>query len=131
MFSSGQSRHLQDFLWGKEAPPTPGAKLVVDKTTKLHLTVAPVLAPLDLAVRAARMPLWTDRPVQHLFRGILLLFNQRLKEAAPTKDRREKAGMAADVIHLEESLGRLAGVPIGVLRAGLPELGLVLPPMVK
>ena len=59
------------------------------------------------------------------------MFNQRLKEAAPSKDRREKAGMAADVIHLEESLGRLAGVPIGVLRAGLPELGLVLPPMVK
>ena len=41
-----------------------------------------------------------------------------------------RAGMSADVLHLEEVLGRLDNVPIELMRVGLVDHGLVLPPLV-
>ena len=76
-----------------------------------------------------------------------MVFNQRLREAVVTKDRKERAGqhrlfhvtkarhfrtgIAADVIFMEEALAKLKSIPVAALRTGLLEMGLVLPPMVK
>ena len=40
------------------------------------------------------------------------------------------SGIAGDVLYLEEKLSILKGIPIAVLRTGLAEMGLVLPPMI-
>ena len=61
------------------------------------------------------------------------MFNDRLLMAARQRASNAKAiavGMSADVLHLEEVLGRLENVPIELMRVGLVDHGLVLPPLV-
>eukprot|EP00041_Stephanoeca_diplocostata_P032677 m.1054671 g.1054671 ORF g.1054671 m.1054671 type:complete len:1074 (+) comp24191_c0_seq1:218-3439(+) len=113
--------------WERQAPSmnytrmstTPGAKQVAANSKQLHKVLKGVLHRDEIA---------------DIFRSILGFFNSKLKLAAKERGGQSKAiavGMAADIVHFEEVLGGLDGMPIQVLREGLSELGLVLPALVR
>lgn len=99
---------------------TSGAKNVGESNTKLYKVLKSLLSKDEM---------------RYIFKEILVKYNSRLKDAARQRGRNGKAiavGIAADVVHLEEVLGRLSrDVPIELLRQGLTEYGLALPPLVK
>eukprot|EP00042_Codosiga_hollandica_P038145 m.307507 g.307507 ORF g.307507 m.307507 type:complete len:490 (+) comp55317_c1_seq2:1541-3010(+) len=108
------NRSAKDFNWGKESPTT-GARAIVDRTVKLHAAILGVMSLTE---------------IRTLFREILAVFNRKFHEAALQRDRREKAGISADIVYFEEQLAKLDGVVVSSLRNGLPEIGLVLPSLV-
>ena len=71
---------------------------------------------------------------QVVWREIMASFNAHLRDATQHRDMRVKAvavGLAADVLHYEETLGPHAEIPTEMLRDGLADLGLTLPPLVR
>ncbi|EGD73259.1 hypothetical protein PTSG_04972 [Salpingoeca rosetta] len=108
----------QDMAWQKAAV-TNGCKTFTSSAQKLHKALLPILPPATLQV---------------VFANVMRMLNEKLtavcKKHDTEKDKPAFVGVAADVLHMEKHLGTLSSMPIFLLRQGLSEAGVVLPPLV-
>ena len=97
---------------------TPGARKVANDMGRLHKAIKP------------NLPASTLRAVfVSVFRSVNKKLSAVLKQ--PGLKKAVSVGIAADVVHYEEVLGGIDGMPIECLRDGLSELGLKLPGLIR
>jgi len=97
---------------------TPGARKVANDMGRLHKAIKP------------NLPASTLRAVfVSVFRSVNKKLRVVLKQ--PGLKKAIAVGIAADVVHYEEVLGGIDGMPIECLREGLSELGLKLPGLIR
>jgi vacuolar protein sorting-associated protein 54 len=111
------NHHSAEMKWSTLSV-TPGARKVANDIGRLNKALKP------------NLPTSTLRTV---FVNVLGSVNQKLRAVLGQSGIKKSVtvGIAADVVHYEEVLGGIEGMPIECLREGLAELGLKLPALIR